>query len=102
MIRKLALELSKRMDKDQLAGLVVSLGLKFTDFHSVGKQERQNKYTYLYEDIVSVCFRLLETFLPCDPVRLIRIRVSECKPMAEIRLDRNLNEFAKKLTKEEA
>jgi hypothetical protein len=33
---------------------------------------------------------------------LIRIRVSECKPLAEIRLDRNLTEFTKKLTKEEA
>lgn len=64
MIRKLAAELAKRMEKDQLAGLVVSLGLKFVNFHSVGKQERQNKYTYLFEDIVSICFRLLETFMP--------------------------------------
>jgi hypothetical protein len=55
------------MEKDQLAGLVVSLGLKFCDFHSVGKQERQNKYTYLYDDIVSVCFRLLDTFMPVSP-----------------------------------
>ena len=37
MIRKLAKELTKRMEKDQLAGLVIFLGLKFCDFHSIGK-----------------------------------------------------------------
>ena len=37
MIRRLVAELAKRMEKDQLAGLVVSLGLKFCNFHSVGK-----------------------------------------------------------------
>ena len=40
--------------------------------------------------------------IKCDPVRLIRIRVSECKPLSEVRLDRNLNDFTKKLTDEEA
>ena len=33
-------ELVKRMEKEELAGLVVALSLKLTTFHSNGKQER--------------------------------------------------------------
>ena len=41
---------------------------------------------------------LLKSVWPYDPVRLIRIRISECKPQDEIKKDKRITEFATKLT----
>ena len=52
------------MEKDELAGQVVSLSLKLTTFHSNGKQERQPRYVWRFEEIQKICYRLLESFWP--------------------------------------
>lgn len=88
------------MEKDQLAGQVVSLSLKLATFHSSGKQERQPRYVWRYEEIKAICFRLLESFWPSDPVRLIRIRVSECKNIGEVKKDKDIESFATKISKD--
>ena len=54
-----------------------------------------------YEEIKTICFRLLESFWPSDPVRLIRIRVSECKNIAEVKKDKDIESFATKISKDQ-
>ena len=100
-ISQLARELTKRMEKDQLAGLIVHLSLKFTTFASIGKQQRQNKYVWRFEEIQKICYKLLDTFWPCDPIRLIRIRVSDCKNIKDVRKERSIGEFTKKVSADE-
>jgi len=63
-ISELAKELAKRMAKEQLAGQIVCLTLKLTTFHSKGRQERQPRYVWKYEEIRNICLKLLECFWP--------------------------------------
>ena len=67
------------MHKEKLAGWVVCLGLKKTTFFSSTTQRKIPCYINSYEDILRECEILLDQNWPCDPVRLIRIRVSDCK-----------------------
>jgi nucleotidyltransferase/DNA polymerase involved in DNA repair len=50
-IAELALELSKRMEKDKLAGRVVMLGLKLTTFFGNTTQKKLPNYINSFEDI---------------------------------------------------
>ena len=89
------------MANDELAGQIVSLNLKLTTFHSKGKQERQPRYVWKHEEIQKVCFRLLEQMWPCDPIRLIAVRVSECKNINQVRKDKSINDFTKTISDEQ-
>lgn len=101
-VASLAKELAKRMEREELGGLVVCLKLKMTDFYSRCKQEKQNKYVWTYEELKSICFRILDQHLwPCPPIRLVRIRVSSCKNTHAIKVDRSMEEFTTKLGDEE-
>ena len=101
-IRELALELSKRMAWEKLAGRVICLGLKKTDFFSISQQKKLPTYICEYEDILKHCEALLDANWPCDPVRKIRIRVSECKPVSQLKKDKNIKEFGTIYESEEA
>ena len=74
----MSLELSKRMEHNELAGKIVSLSLKLTTFQDKGRQERQPRYVWTADEIQKVCLRLLESVWPVEPIRLIRVGVSEC------------------------
>ena len=73
MICTLAKELAERMAKDKLVGLVVTLKLKLTNFTSYGKQMKQLKYVWRYEEIQQICYKILDSVWPCEPIRLIMI-----------------------------
>ena len=93
MITKLAKELADRMSKVMLAGLVVSLQFKLTNFSSFAKQMKQPKYVWTYEEIQQICYRILDAVWPCEPVRLISLSVSECKKIDQIKKDKSLADF---------
>ena len=60
----------------ELVGLVITLQLKLTNYHSYGKQMKQLKYVWRYKEIQQICYKILDSVWPCEPVRLIRIAVS--------------------------
>ena len=90
------------MEREGLAGLVVSLQLKLTNYENQGKQMKQLKYVWKYKEIEQICFKILDSVWPCAPVRLIRVAVSQCKQMSQIKKDKSLEDFAdfKKVPKE--
>ena len=100
-ISVLSKELAKRMEREELGGMVVCLKLKMTDFYSRAKQSKQNKYVWTYEDLRDICFKILDQYLwPCPPIRLIRIRVSTCKNIHQIKVDRRMEEFTTRIGSE--
>lgn len=82
------MEVAKRMHTEGFAGKVVTLTLKFAaSFEESSKQESQPRYVWTQSDIYKVCIRLLDSLWPCEPVRLIRIRVNELAQLNEIKKD---------------
>lgn len=86
------------MEKENLAGRVVCLGLKKTDFDGITAQKKLPNYVYRYEDVFKTCIDILNKNWPFDPVRLIRVRVSECKHIDELKKDKRITEFTTKVS----
>ena len=75
------------MATNEVAGKVVNLSLKLTTFQDQGKQERQPRYVWTADEIQRACLRLLDVQWPVEPIRLIRVGVSELTNLGQVKKD---------------
>ena len=95
-------DLAERMDRKQVGGLNMTLCVKSTRFEIRSVALALKSYIWLKEDLGKFCIQLLDQTWPLEPIRLLGIRMSSLRTIADIKKDKSLTDFfSVKLSKEQ-
>ena len=101
-ILELCNDLAERMERKSVGGSNLTLNMKTTKFDIQSKAMAPNSYIWSKDDLKKYALQILDQAWPLEPLRLLGIRMSSLRSIADIKKDKSLNDFfGTKLTKEE-
>jgi len=101
-IKEICEELSERIDKRKVAGCTLTVEFKNTKFQVVQKSQSLKNYIFEFEDLFKTSMQIVDANWPCDPLRLVGVKLSNLRNQHELKKDKNLNDFFKdSISKEE-